>query len=221
MFRAPVRPRLQREGYANLTGEARATRVAKMTLAAALLHAMLILAPPGKLAALPQYAGFEETAEERTSRYESFAADVAEVVKEGAPLPGRSKTATGALLLALAFEESGFAKDADVGPACYRGKDGKNARCDSGRSACALQVNLGKGKTPEGWTQADLFADRKKCLRVGLRLARRSFSACASMGATHLLDAYASGLCGLGVEKGSKRLATATRIERLLAAGES
>lgn len=191
-------------------------RVGLVTLAAALLSAMIALAPPAKLAALPQYPGFEEDETARTLRYEAIVADAVAVVSDEPALPGRSRTGTVAVLIALAFEESGFSKDADVGPTCYRGKDGRGHRCDGGRSACMLQLNIGAGTTKEGWSQADLFADRKKCFRAGLRLARRSFSVCATMGVLHLLDAYASGVCGLGVEKGSKRLATATRIEGLI-----
>jgi hypothetical protein len=194
--------------------------VTQATLAAALLKAMIAIAPPAKIAALPAYPGFEEDAAARAARYESIADDAAAVALDPAvaPLPGRSRSATAAMIIALDFEESGFALDVDRGPTCYRGANGKNARCDGGRSACGLQLHIGAGTTAEGWTQADLFADRKKCFRAGLRLARRSFAACASMGVTHLLDSFASGVCGLGNAKGQKRLATAARVELLMGA---
>lgn len=166
-------------------------------------------ASPEKLSALPQFPGWEESAEDKKTRYESIASDLYSVTYDPKEKPlfggklGRARTT--ALLLSIAFFESGYAKDVDQGP-CYRGKDGKGTRCDGGKAACLMQIEVGEGKTTEGWTKADLFSDRKKCFRAALHLVRRSFLACHNLGADHLLDSYAGGMCGLGVKAGSARL---------------
>ncbi|APR88518.1 hypothetical protein A7982_13867 [Minicystis rosea] len=176
---------------------------------------MMWAAPPDRFAAAQSYPGWEETAEARSARYRSIAEDLQAVAYDPAERPlfagkrGRARTA--ALLLALALKESGLAPDTDRGP-CYRGRDGRNARCDSGRSACMLQIRVGKGTTPEGWTKEDLFADRRKCFRAGLHLARRSVGACSQDGPDFILNAYASGVCGLGHQQSRERVALAERL---------
>jgi hypothetical protein len=149
-----------------------------------------------------QYPGHTETVEQINARYLAIATDVATVAYDPAEKPlyagafGRARTMT--TLLAVAFHESGFAHDVDVGP-CYRGKDGKGSRCDGGRSACMLQRLVGTGTTPEGWTQADLFADRQKCFRSGLHRIASSFRQCGKLGPDYVFDGYAGGLCELSV----------------------
>jgi hypothetical protein len=59
-----------------------------------------------------------------------------------------------------------------------------------------MQLNIGAGKTPEGWTGADLTADRKTCFRAGLHVARESFRMCKGFPTNERLSAYASGQCG-------------------------
>lgn len=166
-----------------------------------LLGLMTFLAPPDRLAAAPQYPGWEETVEQKQERYLSIAEDIAEVAFDPAEQPvfngPRGRVGTAALILALAFGESGFARDVDQGP-CYRGADGRSSRCDGGQSACMMQIRIGAGRTREGWSQADLFADRTKCLRAGMHLARRSFRACRGEQLEYRLNAYASGVCGRG-----------------------
>lgn len=173
-----------------------------MTAMTEWLFGILALAAPLDRASPDrEFPGFEETVDERSARYTSIAADLERFVfaEETKPVfagpHGRARTA--ALLLSIAYHESGFAKDVDVGP-CYRGKSGKSSRCDSGMSACLMQLHIGDGKTAEGWTQADLFADRTKCFAAGLRLVRGSFGACRALPLRHRLAAYASGSCAHG-----------------------
>lgn len=168
-------------------------------IAAWLYAIMLSAAPPAKLAAAPQLPGYEETAEQKQERYQQIATAVYEVAFDPATAPlfggahGRRNTA--ATLLAIAFHEGGFAKDVDVGP-CYKGKGPLAHRCDGGLSACLMQVQVGDGTTVEGWTKAELFADRHKCFRAGLRLVRKSMRACGDkFGRDHWLAAYAAGVC--------------------------
>lgn len=183
----------------------------------ALVAAMTTLAPPARLARGPAWPGWEETAEARLERYVGIAGAAYRVAFDPGVAPvypgkdGRKKTAS--LLLGIAFAESGFAPDVDRGP-CYRGKDGKGVRCDSGRSACLMQIQIGAGVTAEGWTQADLFADRERCFRAGLALVRKSFVACAKEGDGHALDAYATGVCGsiIAQAKSRPRLALGRRV---------
>ena len=166
-----------------------------------LLSLITMFAPPDKLASAPQLPGYEETADEKTERYRSIAEDLYRVVydSEIQPLFGgpKARAHTAALVLGVAFHESGFAKDVDVGP-CYVGKVRGITRCDGGRSACLMQILLDHRKTPEGWSQADLFADRTKCFRAGLGQLRKSMTACSSLPADYQLSAYATGVCGRG-----------------------
>ena len=114
---------------------------------------------------------------------------------------------TAALVAAVAIRESdGFARDVDLGPCDRRGN---SRRCDSGRSACLMQIHLGKAKTAEGWTQRELFADRAKCFRAGLHLMRSSWWACAR---GQELNVYASGRCSFGDEITRDRVRLGARI---------
>ena len=64
-------------------------------------------------------------------------------------------------------------------------------RGDHGSSFCFFQLNLGRGKTREGWTGEDLEADVTKCATAGYRALRESFVACPSAP----LAVYVSGHC--------------------------
>jgi hypothetical protein len=69
-----------------------------------------------------------------------------------------------------------------------------------------MQIRLGRGETTaEGWTWQELVADREKCFRAGLRIARRSFSACRSLPIEHRLSAYATGSCSFPMTDGIVR----------------
>src|SRR5271170_6856954 len=121
------------------------------------------------------------------ARYTEIASDLAAVVydPEEKPLyPGEDGRAKTALLLAsIAAHESTFRPDVEDG----------RARGDGGSSWCFMQVHIGAGKTLEGWSGADVTADRKLCFRAGLHIARESFRMCAGTPPNEKLGAYASG----------------------------
>lgn len=173
---------------------------------------MLHVSPPDRW---KSYPGYEETKEERHARYESIAADIEAVVSKGDGIHGKPEQ-DAAVLVAVTYLESGFAKDVDVGP-CYR-PTADNQRCDSGRAACIAQIRIRDGVTSEhthgigGLTQTDLFKDRKKCLAISRFMLRRSFRACAKEGPDARMDVYASGRCGYGREEGKKRLKLAEKL---------
>ena len=144
--------------------------------------------------------GWEETPTQRRARYAAIAEDLFQVAYDPKVSPlydgpfARARSAS--LVLAVAFHESGFAADVDRGP-CYRFNQ-HESRCDYGRSACIMQVQVGPGRTREGYTQADLFADRKKCFRAGMAILRASMSRCRHLPERQWLNAYASGTCTKG-----------------------
>ena len=194
-----------------------------------LLNLMLTFSPPEKVVEHQAFPGWEETVEERKERYADIADDVIEVVwgkdehgafkNDSVFLGPQGRARTAALLLAVAFHESGYAPDVDKGP-CYMGKYGKNGRCDGGRSVCMLQVMVGREyvtrtgekivpRTREGWTAQDLFEDRTKCFRAGMAKMRASMRMCARAGLPleHQLTAYGAGTCDRPAGKrGSERL---------------
>jgi len=146
------------------------------------LALMVAKSPPSRAATETAYPGWSETPEQRQERYAGIARAAVKV--------GRDRKTIG-MLLALSFHESGWARDVDLGP-CYRGRDGKGARCDSGRAACLMQVRT---DVHHRVSAADLFADREKCFAEGLRIARGSIAQCSRIGIDHALDAYAGGSC--------------------------
>lgn len=190
------------------------------TIIAWLVSIMTTVAPPQKLASLPQLPGYEETAEEKEQRYADIAKDLYEVVYDPSfrPIYGgdKGRAVTAATVLAIAWHESGFARDVDKGP-CYRGANGKGTRCDGGMSACLMQIRIGSGTTTKahgvaGLTQDDLFRDRKACFRAGIKLIRNSFAACVKEGPDHRLNAYASGVCGIGHQRSKEMFAIHRRM---------
>lgn len=176
-------------------------------LAIWILSLIVYLAPPAKLAALPQLPGWEETEGQKLTRYASIAEDVDAVVLERAP---RRPEKAAALLVALAYMEGGFARDVDLGP-CYRPLP-SSPRCDGGRAVSLWQVRVGGGETEEGWTMADLQADRRRAAAVALRLAKRSIRQCVAYGPDAGLRAYASGSCERGQVESAARLGLARRL---------
>lgn len=179
---------------------------------------MTFLSPPERITSQPQITGWAETLEQRTERYESIAKDVYEVVYSAEKLPYRGKKGRAystALLVGIAFMESGFAHDVDKGP-CYRG-GGFRYRCDGGLSVGLWQARLGGGETllsihgVDGLKQADLFADRKTQVRVALHMVVRSFKTCRLHGPESALNVYASGSCMRGQKEGLARLLVAKR----------
>jgi len=186
-----------------------------MTFSTWILSLLMFVAPPERLAALPSYPGWAETAAERTGRMQSIADDIAAVVADVDEQPivgghqGRARTA--ALLVAIGSLESGYAPDADKGP-CWRGLDGKSTRCDGGLAVSAWQIRVGAGRTAEGYSREDLFADRKKAIRTALHLVRRSVNACRREAPLHRLAAFASGSCSRGHQASAARVQLAQHL---------
>jgi hypothetical protein len=151
------------------------------------LAIMLAWVPPGRSAIKDAI----ETSEAGAARYAQIARDAARVAFDPAEQPlvkgPRARSQSLAVLLSVAYHESGFRRDVDLGL-------GPLAR-GSGTDSCLMQIRVGKGTTPEGWSHADLVADRTKCFRAGLRLLRRSIGACRHLPPLDWLSAYARGQC--------------------------
>jgi len=124
-----------------------------------------------------------ETKEEGEARYREIAIHLDEVLSTEKPLFGgkNGKAWTAFTMLSVMKGESGLRLDVDKGT-------GKWGRGDFGRSFCNMQLQM-SGKRGEGtvqiahpemgtWTGLDVLADRKKCLRAGLEILRRSLGAC-------------------------------------------
>ena len=177
-----------------------------MTAAAWILSILLALTP-----AKPQ-PGHEETPEQYRARMGEIATVIADGVygEHHGPLLAEGADATAARLIAVAYMESGFSHDADVGP-CYRGRDGRGARCDAGRSVSLWQIQIGNARTPEGYVKADLW-DRRKAERVAQRKIVASASCVRDFGPDAALNAYASGMCSRGHRESAARLALARKL---------
>lgn len=148
---------------------------------AALVLAWLVqVAPPDRFAQIPTYPEAVETAEERQERYQDIAADVAHVAAESAETEAGAVRAA-RLLVAIAWHESGFARDVDLGP-CAPRRVAKGG-CDSGRAKGLWQI------------QAYEVPTRRDGARLALRLARRSITACQKLPKEARLAAYAAGTC--------------------------
>lgn len=188
-----------------------------------LMAFMLSKAPVDRPHYIPEA---KESAAEARTRYEQIATDIAEVLKTERPLfKGKDgKIRTSSVILSVMFHESGFRRDVDLGL-------GKLAKGDNGNSVCMMQLNIGKGKTmkwntvqdraalpsdppsevQEGWTAKEILADRKKCIRAGLRVLRLSFGSCSSMPQKDWLRVYASGSCQGGAKESASRMGLAMR----------
>lgn len=178
----------------------------KSTLAAWVLAAIESLAPSSR----QPYREPVEAPAERHARYERLADAIAVAV---ADLPddllphkgpeGQRKMA--ALATAIAHHESGFLLGVRRGV----------RRGDGGRSWCEFQVNIGRGKTVEGWTGPELSADVQKCATAGVRILARSLGACRGLPPLDRLSAYASGKCQVGVPASRAMMSAAVRLLRL------
>jgi hypothetical protein len=175
-----------------------------MNAISAWLYALMVyLAPPDKLAAAPQLQGWEETAEDKHARYKEIAEALYHVTYDEGRRPlfggSRGRARTAATLLAIAFMESGFAKDVDKGPCSTKRPPGMD--CDGGQAAGLGQIRLVDGLTilpihgVEGKTQKDVFADRELMFSIELFMVARSFASCRKYGADWALNVYASGSC--------------------------
>ena len=116
---------------------------------------------------------------------------------------GRANTAV--MMLSVAWHESGFRRDVDLG-------EGSRSRGDNGASCTIWQFNLGtKGRTRDGWTCSDLYADRTKAARSALGVLRSSMSMCGSLAPEFRLSAYTAGRCEDGQEQSRSRVLTARK----------
>ena len=148
------------------------------------------------LAAAPHYTSHTpeavETPAEMQERYTEIARDIATVVYDPEETPlfqgARGRERSAATVLSIAFFESSFRKAVDK-------NIGKEARGDHGRSWCLMQLNIGNGKTVDGWTGPELIEDRTKCIRSAYRYIKMSFGSCRGMPFEDRLSAYASGKC--------------------------
>ncbi|WP_434045430.1 MULTISPECIES: hypothetical protein [Sorangium] len=151
-----------------------------------------------------------ETPEAGRARYHEIASAAAKVAydPESKPLFGgpRGRAETMALLLSIAYYESGYRRDVDLGL-------GKLSR-GSGVDSCLLQVRVGAGKTREGWSHEDLVGDREKCFRAGLALIRKSFGACRKQDARDRLSAYTRGRCVVNDKHSRARIGRALKVPR-------
>lgn len=173
------------------------------------VNRMVSWLPPGR--SLVKDA--KETPEVGRQRYEEIANTLISVVYDPQEPPifsgkyGRARTL--ALILSVAYFESGFRKDVDLGI-------GPLARGDSGRSWCMMQIMLGKPEANgnsrtrillnghaykmtsnpnEGWGGNELVTDRTKCFRIGLNLIRKSFLSCTQIPIEDRLSVYGAGKC--------------------------
>jgi hypothetical protein len=186
---------------------------------------MVSKVPPGMKI---YYADGQETPEETEVRYRSIAKDVIEVAfdpETKVPFQGPSgRTKTAAVILGVMYHESSFMKHVDYAL-------GPHGRGDGGRSWCMMQLNIGTGKTRswntkkdrvvywgdkqedivEGYSGEDLIADRKNCIREGLKLIRMSYECPDNPDPLLQLNAYVSGKCTDGHAKSRVRMGTAIR----------
>jgi len=125
------------------------------------------------------------------TRYESIAEDISAVVMDETEPPlftgPAAREATGVLLSAIAWHESGFRKDVDV---CK----GVRSKGDNGRSVGLLQVMAGPNY--EGHTAREICEDRQLAIRLGLHVLRRAKEACHGAPRSWL-QSYAAGGCGV------------------------
>ena len=183
-------------------------RMDPATLTKITLAAMLHLLPPEaavKRTLWPKEA--RETVAERTDRYRAIATAIGDVTSSQ-PLIVKGKHAhvqTIAVMLAVTYHESAWARHVDLGIGPY-------SRGDRGNSWCLGQHNIGRGKTKEGWTGPELVADRRKCMTATLRVLRSSFSSCRRNPLELRLAAYASGSCKRGHRASRRRMHTALQL---------
>lgn len=167
-----------------------------MTLADAILGVMLAMSPPDRWTALP---GHEETVDARRARYASIAADIAHV--------SGGDVVDAARLIGASFHESGWMRDVD-GRECHRGP-GYESRCDAGRATCIVQIHVTQKQ------RADVLADRRLCLSMGLAHIKRSLATCKHLAPAERYRGL-SGSCLRG-GPGSRRIhALVTRSESAL-----
>ena len=132
------------------------------------------------LTALLSWTPVEGKSDERVSKLTSIAEDIVDVVyHEPVTFKGAYAHAHMALLVgAVGARESRFRDRIQAGD-CKRGE------CDSGRAFCYMQIHTNSGlaileddrevvPSKDGLTGADLLADEKVCIHLGVHLIRRA-----------------------------------------------
>jgi hypothetical protein len=176
--------------------------MATFVLFARALAVLLYLSPIGK--PHEQLPGWAETPEARLRRYYSIALDTVVVADE--VCRGNRACAVNVIHMALgvAWHESGFAPDVDLGP-CYRGADGKGPRCDGGDAHSMWQLHpmscvTGPNAPPGPCAESVLYdTDRRAAMREALRRMWRSIRECqhALVPKEDWYAVYAGGGCKL------------------------
>lgn len=206
----------------------------KTALVQHLVAIIVLLSPPGRQSFVPEA---QETATQAQERYEQIAASLVDVAYAPTTKPlfsgPRGRLRTLALVASIAYHESGFRRDVDLG--LGRARLGKSGWNDHGRSWCMMQVHLGKrtlglpdgttvetsaAMTQQGWSGLELLQDREKCFTAGLEVIRLSLGSCAKLPEVDRLSAYASGTCDRGASYSRTRMRGAYRIfDTLVAKG--
>lgn len=150
-----------------------------MTLAEFVLTVMVTVMPPEK---------HRDCVYETLERYDGIAQAIAKTTDEGPLLFGgfNARKDTALVVAVISYYESG---------GWQRSVHEGRARGDAGASWCLMQRNIGRGKTPEGWTGPELAADDYKCFRSALNLAGKCARGCRGR---RWLNAYGSGSCHRG-----------------------
>ena len=158
-----------------------------------ILSLLLMLAPPEQYVVHHARFGLE-TVGEREARYLSIAIDIAEELEE---VPEHRRRWLGALLVSVAYLESGFAPDVDLGPcAPVRG------RCDGGRAVSLWQLH----------GHPEQAGDRPAAVATAIDQILQSASACRRYGPDAILRVYASGSCERGAAASARRVTLARRL---------
>lgn len=154
------------------------------TLIAWAVSIMMTWANPAKM-----YPNDEAMQEAHVATYEDKARDAIATVYD------RNNTSTifggkygkamdTALLLKIAASENSYIENPGGVP-----------EINGGRSWCMMSLNIGNGKTIEGWTGPELDADRRKCFKAGYNAMKRSFGGCRRLPFKYGLSVYHSGKC--------------------------
>lgn len=138
-----------------------------------------------------------ETIEQRAERYHGISAAVVAVAIEEKPIAAIEpvplpagldrRLYTAVAILAATNAETGWHRSSDFGL--------NHGQGDKGRSWCLGQILTDDdGYTEEGYTGAQLVADRELCIRVTLSRLKRSFVACPDIPDGQFVN-YLSGGC--------------------------
>lgn len=167
-----------------------------MNLAALALAALVGLSPRPSAHPLP---GWDETPEDHRIRLERIADDVGAVARTPAEV---------AILVGIAWHESGIAPDVDAG-ACYRER-GWSRRCDGGRAVSLWQLQSADPERLDVWRR-----DRRAAATEALRRALQSMRACQ---AGPRLAMYAGGACHRGHQAALELDESIRRARRMMEA---